>query len=79
MLMAHPTTLRHLVRSYEKARAAHARAGTKESGRRLEDAMYTLCVSTGTRTAEDALTAAGRQLAAAEGAAAGPGGLATAV
>ncbi|GAA3715861.1 DUF5133 domain-containing protein [Streptomyces tremellae] len=79
MLMAHPTMLRHLVESYETARALHARQGGKETLRRLEDATYTLCVSTGTRTAEDALAAAGRRIAAAEAATEAPGGLTTAV
>jgi hypothetical protein len=64
--MAHPTMLRHLVRNYETARALDARQGSKETRRRLEDATYTLCVSTGTRTADDALAVAGRQLAAAQ-------------
>lgn len=76
--MAHPTTLRHHVLSYETARELHARQGNKETGRRLEDATYTLCVSTGTRSADDALAAAGRQLAAAEATTA-PGTFAPAV
>jgi hypothetical protein len=67
--MAHPTTLRHLVRTYESARDLHARYGTRETQQRLEDATYTLCVSTGTRTAVDALAEAGRQLAPADTAA----------
>jgi hypothetical protein len=79
VLMAHPTMLRHLVRNYETARALHARQGSKETQRRLEDATYTLCVSTGTRTAEDALVAAGRQLAAAQPPTTAPDGLASAV
>nr|WP_245178622.1 DUF5133 domain-containing protein [Streptomyces montanisoli] len=81
--MAHPTMLRHLVAQYETARAEHARHSTKQTARRLDDATYTLCVSTGTRSAADALAVAGRRLAAAgeagparTGPAQEPGGLA---
>ncbi|MFD6419932.1 DUF5133 domain-containing protein [Streptomyces sp. NPDC060194] len=56
MLMAHPTVLRNLVDRYESLRAAPKldRAGR----RRLEDTVYTLCVSTGTRDVEAALAQA---------------------
>nr|WP_324604340.1 DUF5133 domain-containing protein [Streptomyces sp. NRRL F-5126] len=65
--MAHPTMLRHLVAQYETARAEHARHSTRQTARRLDDATYTLCVSTGTRSAADALAVAARRLAAAGG------------
>ncbi|GAA2984960.1 MULTISPECIES: DUF5133 domain-containing protein [Streptomyces] len=64
MLMAHPATLRKLVKRYEALRSAHARLGTSESSRHLEDVSYTLCVTTGTRTVPDALLAAETQLRA---------------
>ncbi|MFE2019053.1 DUF5133 domain-containing protein [Streptomyces sp. NPDC059499] len=64
MLMANPATLRNLVKRYETLRRAHARLGTSESSRHLEDISYTLCVTTGTRTVTDALTAAEAQLRA---------------
>ncbi|MCX5414809.1 DUF5133 domain-containing protein [Streptomyces sp. NBC_00059] len=64
MLMANPATLRNLVKRYESLRSAHARLGTSESSRRLEDVSYTLCVTTGTRTVPDALTAAAARLSA---------------
>lgn len=62
--MANPATLRNLVKRYEALRSAHARLGTSESGRRLDDVSYTLCVTTGTRTVPDALAAAAAQLRA---------------
>ncbi|MFD4690848.1 DUF5133 domain-containing protein [Streptomyces sp. NPDC058463] len=64
MLMANPATLRNLVKRYETLQRAHARLGTSESSRHLEDISYTLCVTTGTRTVADALTAAEAQLRA---------------
>jgi len=62
--MANPATLRNLVKRYETLRSTHARLGTSESSRRLEDISYTLCVTTGTRTVPDALAAAAAQLRA---------------
>ncbi|MEU5716449.1 DUF5133 domain-containing protein [Streptomyces sp. NPDC020403] len=64
MLMANPATLWNLVKRYESLRSAHARLGTSESSRRLDDVSYTLCVTTGTRTVADALLAAEAQLRA---------------
>ncbi|MFC8592857.1 DUF5133 domain-containing protein [Streptomyces atroolivaceus] len=64
MLMANPATLRNLVKRYETLRSTHARLGTSESSRQLEDVSYTLCVTTGTRTVPDALAAAAAQLRA---------------
>ncbi|MFD6279366.1 DUF5133 domain-containing protein [Streptomyces sp. NPDC060209] len=62
MLMANPATLRNLVKRYETLRSTHARLGTSESSRQLEDVSYTLCVITGTRTVPDALAAAAARL-----------------
>ncbi|MEV6653457.1 DUF5133 domain-containing protein [Streptomyces sp. NPDC051219] len=62
MLMAHPLVLRNLVDRYKALRKLHAEQRTAESRRELEDVTYTLCVSTGTRTAEAALAAAEAQL-----------------
>jgi uncharacterized protein DUF5133 len=68
MLMAHPTVLRSLVERYE---ALLAEAGDVEPGapadrdgmdagirQQLQDTVYTLCVSTGTREIGPALAAA---------------------
>lgn len=62
--MAHPVVLSKLIKQFETL--LRAEQDTPETRRRLEDVTYTLCVSTGTRTAEAALTAARAQLAAAE-------------
>jgi hypothetical protein len=65
VLMAHPVVLRKLVDEYRALQILHAQDGSPECRRRLEDVTYTLCVSTGTRTAEQALLAAERRLEAA--------------
>ncbi|MEC4015477.1 DUF5133 domain-containing protein [Streptomyces sp. H27-D2] len=65
MLKAHPAILRDLVERYERLRTLHREQRSLETRRRLEDITYTLCVLTGTRTIEAALTAAERQLTAA--------------
>jgi hypothetical protein len=66
VLMAHPVVLRKLVDEYRALQVLqHTQNGSPEHLRRLEDVTYTLCVSTGTRTAEDALLAAERRLEAA--------------
>ncbi|BBA95877.1 hypothetical protein RVR_916 [Actinacidiphila reveromycinica] len=72
MLMAHPTVLRNLVERYEALRAAVDRGNVDGSERaegvdpltrqQLQDTMYTLCVSTGTREIGAALAAAHRHL-----------------
>ncbi|MER7807542.1 DUF5133 domain-containing protein [Streptomyces sp900116325] len=62
MLLAHPAILRNLVEQYESLKVLHAEEGSFETRCRLEDIMYTLCVSTGTHTPEAALTAAEHQL-----------------
>lgn len=63
--MAHPAILRNLVERYEELQVAGTAKDSLENRRRLEDVTYTLCVSTGTRTIEDALRVAEEQLAAA--------------
>ncbi|MFJ2113035.1 MULTISPECIES: DUF5133 domain-containing protein [unclassified Streptomyces] len=67
VLMAHPVTLRRLVERYETLRALHAEQDSAGTRRRLEDVTYTLCVSTGTRTADEALHTARRQIGGAPG------------
>ncbi|WP_202533364.1 DUF5133 domain-containing protein, partial [Streptomyces sp. SID3212] len=63
--MAHPAILRNLVERYEELQVAGTAKDSLENRRRLEDVTYTLCVSTGTRTIEDALRVAEEQLSAA--------------
>jgi hypothetical protein len=71
MLMAHPTVLRTLVERYEALRARieelnpadqdghEGDAGVAASlAQQLQDTVYTLCVSTGTREIGPALAAA---------------------
>jgi hypothetical protein len=68
MLMAHPTVLRNLVDRYEALRAAVDSGRADGSDRvdgadplvrqQLQDTVYTLCVSTGTREITAALSAA---------------------
>jgi hypothetical protein len=64
MLMAHPTVLRKLVERYEALRVLveeqHADGSESDSSvlQQLQDTIYTLCVSTGTRQIADALAAA---------------------
>ncbi|WP_327298990.1 MULTISPECIES: DUF5133 domain-containing protein [unclassified Streptomyces] len=64
MLLPHPAILRNLVEQYETL-VAQGGGQDAETRRQLEDITYTLCVSTGTLTAEAALTAAQQQLTAA--------------
>ncbi|MEU3466247.1 DUF5133 domain-containing protein [Streptomyces sp. NPDC006733] len=65
MLMPHPATLQRLIDRYEELQAREAAgAATSEDRRRLEDATYTLCVSTGTRNIADALRIAHRHCGA---------------
>ena len=62
MLLAHPSVLKDLVERYETLRALHAENGGATARRRMDDVAYTLCVSTGTRTVEDAVDSARRRL-----------------
>lgn len=73
MLMAHPTVLRNLVERYEALRSEveqHKPAGPEDHdgvaptiGQQLQDTVYTLCVSTGTREIGPALAAAREHIA----------------
>jgi hypothetical protein len=66
MLMAHPTVLRTLVERYEALRAqidelspaAQDAGEAAHLAQQLQDTIYTLCVSTGTREIGPALAAA---------------------
>ncbi|MFF8556801.1 DUF5133 domain-containing protein [Streptomyces sp. NPDC015501] len=62
MLMAHPLVLKNLIEQYETLQILHAEEGSPDARQRLEDVTYTLCVSTGTRDIDAALTTARRQL-----------------
>ncbi|MFJ9008487.1 DUF5133 domain-containing protein [Streptomyces canus] len=64
MLMAHPALLTDLLERYEALRVLHAEDGSG-ARQRLEDVSYTLCIATGTRDIDSALTAARRQLSGA--------------
>ncbi|WFB11112.1 DUF5133 domain-containing protein [Streptomyces sp. LX-29] len=55
MLMAHPTVLRELIERYE---ALQDLPHSPQVRQRTADVVYTLCVSTGTRTAGAALATA---------------------
>ncbi|MER5878448.1 DUF5133 domain-containing protein [Streptomyces sp. NPDC060235] len=57
MLMPLPATLSALLTDYEKL-AAEQMPNDELRGQRMRDLTYTLCVSTGTRTIDDALTTA---------------------
>jgi hypothetical protein len=62
MLMAHPTVLRTLLERYETLRHhvedRDGRGVDPRIGQQLQDTVYTLCVSTGTREIAHALSAA---------------------
>jgi hypothetical protein len=62
MLMAHPSVLCSLLEQYEALRALHAKSAGRDVRQRLDDVIYTLCVSTGTRSIDAALTEARRQV-----------------
>lgn len=63
MLRPHPSLLRELVERCETLRLRLASGGSAETRRQLDDASYTLCVLTGTRQLDTALSVARRQLA----------------
>ncbi|MFJ5273510.1 DUF5133 domain-containing protein [Streptomyces sp. NPDC088358] len=58
MLEPHPKVVRTLLARYAEARFAHAHAEDARTARVLADVAYTLCVTTGTATVEDAIAAA---------------------
>nr|WSY50978.1 DUF5133 domain-containing protein [Streptomyces sp. NBC_00886] len=62
-VVAHSSLLRELVERCETLRRHAVSGGSPEVARRLEDATYTLCVVTGTRQLDEALSVARRQLA----------------
>lgn len=63
MLMAHPAVLARLVEEYERVAELQAGGGPHEPVRqRMEDVVYTLCVSTGTRDIDAALASARERL-----------------
>ncbi|MGW0765263.1 DUF5133 domain-containing protein [Streptomyces sp. NPDC002676] len=63
--MADPSLLRELVERCETLRWHVAVGASTEDARRLEDATYTLCVITGTRQLDAALSVARQQMAGA--------------
>lgn len=63
--MANPVILRGLVDRYHELLTQDSAQGSPEARCQLEDVTYTLCVSTGTRTADEALAVAEEQLTAA--------------
>ncbi len=65
MLMAHPAFLRELVQRYDALLTKGAAASRQQHQRELDDVSYTLCVSTGTRSVEHALTLARERITAA--------------
>ncbi|MEV6580949.1 DUF5133 domain-containing protein [Streptomyces sp. NPDC051582] len=63
--MAHPAVLARLVEEYEMVSQLRAGDRREPLRQRLEDVVYTLCVSTGTRDVEAALASARERMAAA--------------
>ena len=70
MLIPHPAMLRKLVHNFETLRNRYATDPTAENRRQMNDAAYTVCVTTGTRDIDTALIIAHRLLASAAGSAA---------
>lgn len=64
MLMAHPAVLADLLEQYETLRSRAENAPGGQARRQLDDVVYTLCVSTGTRSIEQAVPAAERHISA---------------
>ncbi|MEU3826982.1 DUF5133 domain-containing protein [Streptomyces sp. SID486] len=58
MLLPAEKNLRAVLARFAEARFRHDLRATPGTGRELEDASYTLCVMTGTRTVDEALAAA---------------------
>ncbi|MFK0216615.1 DUF5133 domain-containing protein [Streptomyces vinaceus] len=63
--MAHPAVLARLVEEYEMVSRTGAGDRREPLRQRLEDVVYTLCVSTGTRDIDAALASARERMAAA--------------
>lgn len=70
MLLPRPDTVRTLLARYYELQLQHSQEPPYELQRSLEDVTYTLCVTTGTRTVQDALLAAEAVLRTAPAAAA---------
>ncbi|MGW0315692.1 DUF5133 domain-containing protein [Streptomyces flavidovirens] len=62
MMLANPAVLRELIEQFQTLRALHAEDDDADVRQRLDDIAYTLCVSTGTRDVETALSTARHQL-----------------
>ncbi|MFD3695189.1 DUF5133 domain-containing protein [Streptomyces sp. NPDC058646] len=60
--MTHPAVLARLVEEYERESGLRAAGRHEPVRQRMEDVVYTLCVSTGTRDIESALAAARERL-----------------
>lgn len=58
MLLPAEKNLRAVLARFAEARFRHDLQPTPRTGRELEDASYTLCVMTGTRSVDQALAAA---------------------
>ncbi|MER6443845.1 DUF5133 domain-containing protein [Streptomyces venezuelae] len=65
MMMTHPTVLARLVDEYERELELRAAGPHGPVRQQMEDVVYTLCVSTGTRDVKAALAAARERLRAA--------------
>jgi hypothetical protein len=65
MITAHPSLLRELTERCETLSRRLAAHPSADTARQLEDAIYTLCVVTGTRQLDTALFVARHQMAAA--------------
>ncbi|MFE5768511.1 DUF5133 domain-containing protein [Streptomyces sp. NPDC056485] len=63
--MAHPAVLARLVEEYETVSRLRDGDRREPLRQRLEDVVYTLCVSTGTRDVDAALASARERMAAA--------------
>ncbi|MEV8536892.1 DUF5133 domain-containing protein [Streptomyces sp. NPDC051211] len=62
MLMAHPAMLARLVEEYETVADLHTADRHEPVRQRIEDVVYTLCVSTGTSDIDSALAVARERL-----------------
>ncbi|MFF4443888.1 DUF5133 domain-containing protein [Streptomyces sp. NPDC001502] len=62
MMMTHPTVLARLVEEYEMESELQAAGRHEPVRQQMEDVVYTLCVSTGTRDIDAALAVARERL-----------------